>query len=124
MDLLLDNNNDLDLTDNKLSFTTTSSQIVRQRMQLTLHMNIGEWLFNTQIGLPWISKDNEEQLIGKNDKSYVDSIIRDEVRKIDGVVDVLSFNSHLDNTTRSYTLQAQVRLIDNTTVKLFEEIIF
>lgn len=124
MDLLLDSNNDLDITNNRITFTKNSSDLIRQRLQIKLHMNKGEWKFNILFGLPWITSGNNPQIIGKNDKSFVDSIIKDEIKKTDGVTEILTFNSTLDAQQRSYSLQGFVKLIDNTTVEIFEELTF
>ena len=122
MDLLLTTTNDLDLINNRIKLTATSTDLIRQRMQLTLHVNQGEWQFNTAFGLPWMTAGKLPQLIGKNDKSYVDSIIKDKIRKIEGVKDILTYTTTLDQTTRLYAIKGTVALIDNTTVEIFEEL--
>ena len=122
MDLLLDSNNDLDITNNRIRFTRTSSELIKQRIHIKLNTNKGEWKFNTLFGLPWITSNNEKQLIGKQDRSFVDATVKEAIRSTEGVVEISEFSSSLDTKVRSYTLQVRVKLINNTTVQIFEEL--
>jgi len=122
MDLLLDLNNDLDLTNNKISFTKNSSDLIRQRLQIKLHMNKGEWKFNILFGLPWMTSGNDLQIIGKNDKSLIDSIIKNEIKATEWVSEILSYNSTLDTQERVYSIKSFVKLKDNVTIEIFEEL--
>ena len=85
-------------------------------------MNKGEWKFNLLFGLPWMTSSNNPQLIGKNDKSFVDSIIKNEIRATEWVAEILSFNSTLDVVERVYSVKSFVKLKDNTTIEIFEEL--
>ena len=120
MDILLNDDGDLDLTNNRIKFTETSSSLIRQRMRISLHMNKGEWQFNINKGLPWITHGNNPQILSKSSEGFADAVIRAAILETEGVRSISKFNRNFDKQLRTYSLSIEVQLDDATTVELFE----
>ena len=124
MDILLTKDNDLDLIDNRIKLTSSSSDLIRQRLRNRLSLNKGEWKFNLLLGLPWVTSGDSEQILGKVESEFIDSKIKAEILKEDGVVKINSYVAQLNAKERIYSISCFVELIDNTTVELFERMTF
>ena len=109
MDLLLDSNNDIDLTNNLITLTSTTEKLTQQRLNIKLHTNQREWKFNISFGLPWITEGDQLQLSSKADKGYMDGVIQKAILETDHVLEILQYESHLDNTLRINSILATVR---------------
>lgn len=84
--------------------TSPYVQTVAQRLKIRLLTFRGEWIFDTDYGVPYY-----QRLLGiKNKKSTVDLIFQEEILKEAGVKQIVSFKSTLEN--RKYSLTTQVRV--------------
>ena len=106
MDILLDETGDIALSPTgSLSLTSRGPQEVGQRIYITLGTFLGEWFWNTQFGQPYY-----QTILTKGvDKGIVDSIYAVALRGTRGVIDILQFESVLDNVNRVYSAAAIVR---------------
>ncbi len=111
MDLLLDpNTNDLVFKNGAITVTSSQSEIVAQRLKVTLYTFLGEWFLDDEVGVPYF-----QQIFGKaRSKATVDVIFQNIISKDPGVVEIREFNSTLDNPSRGYSMSFKVRVSDGT----------
>lgn len=111
MDLLLNpDTNDLVFINGAAPVTQLMTQIVAQRLKITLYTFLGEWFLDTTIGVPYF-----QQIFGKiRTKSTIDLIFQRIISADPDVIEILSFDSSLAAETRGYSMTFQVRVSDNT----------
>lgn len=97
-------NNDYDLTDNKLTLHTENSQIVSQRIKIASQLGQGELFNNVLEGIPI----NLSSKI-RDDGSFVREYMMDYLSGIEGVNEVVRFQSKLNNKTRVLEVSVAVR---------------
>ena len=122
MDLLWNSNGDLDISQNKLKLATTSSQQIKQRLYLRLFTNQGEWVFNTQLGIPWITAGKEMQILAKGSESFTEAIIRKVILETEGVQKINSFDISYDPISREGKINVKVQIIGDVEIEIFEEL--
>lgn len=110
MDLLLDPiTNDLVFVNGQATVTYTQSEIVTQRLKITLSTFLGEWFLDTTIGVPYF-----QQIFGKGrTKSAVDVIFQRIIANDPGVIEIREFSSVLDSAGRGYEMVFTVRVANN-----------
>ncbi len=109
-DILLDKNGDIDISGSGVFSTTIS---VRQAILIHLRWFLGEWRFGPELGFPWF----EEVFVKNPNLTKLRYLIRDEIKKVDGVVDVSVDAIVFDKQKR----EAMVRYKCTTTEEIFEE---
>ena len=111
MDLLLDpTTNDLIFVNGQATVTQTQSEIVAQRLKITLYTFLGEWFLDTSIGVPYF-----QQIFGKiKSKAAIDVIFQNIISADEGVVEIKEFTSTLGTADRGYTMTFKVRVSDDT----------
>ena len=111
MDLLLDSDtNDIIFVNGQCPVTQRLTDVVAQRLKITLYTFLGEWFLDTSIGVPYF-----QQIFGKvRSKSTIDLIFQRIIANDPDVIEILSFESELAASTRGYTMTFQVRVRDNT----------
>lgn len=111
MDLLLDSDtNDIIFVNGQCPVTQRLTDVVAQRLKITLYTFLGEWFLDTSIGVPYF-----QQIFGKvRSKSTIDLIFQRVIANDPDVIEILSFESDLAASTRGYTMTFQVRVRDNT----------
>ena len=111
MDLLLDSDtNDIIFVNGQCPVTQRLTDVVAQRLKITLYTFLGEWFLDTSIGVPYF-----QQIFGKvRSKSTIELIFQRVIANDPDVIEILSFESELAASTRGYTMTFQVRVRDNT----------
>ncbi|QNR53873.1 putative tail lysozyme [Pseudomonas phage phiK7A1] len=111
MDLLLDPvTHDLVFVNGQATVTQTQSEIVTQRLKITLYTFLGEWFLDTSVGVPYF-----QQIFGKvRSKSAIDVIFQNIIANDEGVVEIREFSSDLSTGDRGYTMTFKVRCKDDT----------
>lgn len=108
MDLLLNReagSYDLAFVNGECPTTTDAVDRTAQRLYIRLKTFFGEWWWDTTYGVPWL-----EKILGyKVRKQTVDMILQEQILLENGVIEIVSFNSSLDNSTRAYTCSFRVR---------------
>lgn len=100
---------DLDLTGNKLRLTQNAGEEVRQKIEITLNTNKGEWIYNVAFGIPYFKNQyNPVQLLGKSTPGLIDSLIEEAIMNIDGVSSIQSYRSVTDKKERRTTITFKV----------------
>ena len=111
MDLLLENN-DIVFVNGECPVTHTQKDVVAQRLKITLQTFLEEWFLNLDVGIPYFQRVFQKHL----NKTSVDAIFQQAIIDDPGVVELLSYNSTLNSTARGFSLEFEVRVVDNTTV--------
>lgn len=110
MDLLLDPiTNDLVFVNGQATVTQTQSEIVAQRLKITLYTFLGEWFLDTTVGVPYF-----QQIFGKGrSKAAIDVIFQRFISNDPGVIEIREFSSVLEPQGRGYVMVFTVRVADN-----------
>ncbi len=97
VDLYLDPaTGDLDLTNSRVRLTQNIEEAVRQKLEITLRTFRGELFSNINFGVPYLeNEDNPVQLFGEASQIVFDTEIKSQILSVEGVVDILSYNSFL-----------------------------
>lgn len=98
------NTNDLFIFNNKLGIIDGIDE-VRQRVMIALHHEYQEYFLNVPAGVPW-----NELILGSKNMRIVESILRDIVLNVPGVVSIISFaidTPRLSNN-RKLTISMQI----------------
>ena len=106
MDLLIDQEvGDLVFANGYTLTTSDEANVVAQRIYIHLRTFKGEWFMDTPYGVPWF------EIFGKKNitKGYVDRILQEEVYKVEGVREVVDWESSLNNQSRNYQVTFSVR---------------
>lgn len=110
-DLYLDEvTGDIALVGNSPVLIKDQLSLVRQRVQIRLDTFLGEWFYNSEVGVPYF----EEILTQRYQKSLVDSIIRSEVLDTEGVIEITSFESTLNKADRKLDFYMEVTTTDGS----------
>ena len=80
----------------------TQQELIRQRILINLRFFLGEWFANTAIGVPYF-----RSVFGKDTKQATDTIFRETIKAVPGVLKITQFVSSVDNE-RKYTLTFSV----------------
>ena len=92
-------------------FTTLSRQdSLRQRLDIRIKTQKGTWFLNISYGIDWL----DEVFSDTSTKSSVDALIQAEILKEDQVESIIGFTSSVNNSTRTYTCDFKVKLVDQT----------
>lgn len=106
MDLLIDQEvGDLVFANGYTLTTSDEANVVAQRIYIHLRTFKGEWFMDTLYGVPWF------EIFGKKNitKGSVDRILQEEVYKVEGVREVVAWESSLNNQSRNYQVTFSVR---------------
>lgn len=113
MDLLLDPIiHDIVFINGACPVTQERIDVVPQRLKIRLLTFLGEWVFNTAYGVPYM-----QSILGKKtSKEAVDNILREQILLEEGVAEILTFNSTF--IERIYSLSFKFRCTDGTVANL------
>ena len=114
MDLLLDTvTHDMVFTNGGTSVTSQLTEIVAQRLKIKLLTFKGEWILNTEFGIPYFT-----DVFGKvSSKTYVDAIFQKAIIETEGVTKITSFYSEVSNS-RHYVVTFSVSTSSGETVTI------
>jgi len=101
IDLLADEaTGDLNTDGNDFNFVATTSQSLRQRIELRVNTWQGEWAFNTAFGLPVRQRIMTQSLT----KSQIDAEYIAQINLEPDVTGILNIQSDIDRNSRDYKL--------------------
>lgn len=110
MDIRLNSDHDIDMTNLSMSFTDDSNgESIQQRLKIKLWSFQGEWYWNTDYGVPYFQSILGQKATSKED---VDDIFRDQITSTPGVISLLSYSSDFDSTLRAFSLDFKVLATD------------
>ena len=103
LDLKLNSDHDLDITNYDLSIVSEIDRVV-QKLKIRLLFFYQEWYLDTAIGIPYY----DEILIKNPDIGNVEAIIINEILDTPDVLELLSFDSFFDKEKRVYSVEFKV----------------
>lgn len=95
----LDANNDYTFGHGREDYLVDTPQTVAQAVFTAMRLLLGEWFLDTTVGVPWLT-----QIVGRNKKDSYDQILKATIRGVQGVVDIGTYSSSLDQDTRVLTV--------------------
>lgn len=112
MDLLLDEDlHDIIFVNGQAPVTDTQLTTVSQRLKVRLQTFLGEYFINTVAGVPYYQK-----IFGKiRSKATVDTIFQKQILEDAGVLEIVSYESSLDNSLRALQVTFTVRTSEGVT---------
>lgn len=110
MDLKLDTNGDLDVTDNEMTLVTGYDAIA-QHLKIRLKTFMGEWFLDTRIGIPYF----QEFLIKNPNRLIMDTRLREAILETPGIIALGQLNYEFEPTTRAMDITFSATLTGDTT---------
>lgn len=112
MDILLDEDtHDIVFINGDVPTTQGQKVTVAQRLKVRLQTFLGEYFLNTTIGVPYY-----QRIFGKiKNKSTVDTIFQREILSDEGVLEITSYRSDLDVSSRFLQVTFTVRTSEGIT---------
>jgi hypothetical protein len=96
-----------------MDFYTNSPEAVGQSVVTRLKLWVNEWFLNVEEGTLWL-----QGVIGKQQQSTVDTILRSRILETQGVTDITSYDSIIDPDTRKLSLNVTIdTLYGSTTIQ-------
>lgn len=112
-DILLDPvTHDILLSNGSMSLCTELKELTRQRVEITLKTFLGEWFANTLFGVPYF-----QTIYGKNTKTAADIAIKSAIQGVEGIVELISFESSLDTSIRKLTVTFKALCTDGAIIE-------
>ena len=99
----LTSTNDYSFGNGQLNYFINTPAAVGQVVETSLLLFLGEWYLNTDDGMPWF-----ESVLGKHTKVQADNAIQDYILKVEGVVDIGTYESIIDPVQRRFTVMMTV----------------
>jgi hypothetical protein len=95
------------------NYLVNSPQAVAQCVYTALRLLLGEWFLDTTAGVPWLTK-----VIGFGTESTQDTVVRNAILGVQGVTEILSYNSERVGTVFTITDLVVATLYGPATVPL------
>lgn len=109
IDILLDENNDIDLTNGTMQLTPTLEQSTRQQILITLNTFRSEWRFNTNFGIPYIKmNENKVHLMGVGGDRLVNNYIKVGILSCEGVIKISNYDFEFNKSLGTFTIDFTV----------------
>ena len=99
------NTNDYLLTGSSLSLHTESAPLVAQRIRIAVQTGQGELFNNVLEGIPFQISSRL-----KGEEAFAEEFMKDYIANVEGVAEVVNFQSSLDPHTRIFNVKAAVRI--------------
>lgn len=110
--LLNEKTNDIVFENGDFVWTKDNTELLRQRISITLQTWQGEWFWDTSFGTPY-----KQSILGKNrDKKEVDAIFIGIINSFDDVESLEEFESTYNIGDIRYELSFRVKAVDGDTV--------
>lgn len=102
----LDPENDYTFGNSAQDFYVNVPNTVGQAVETALMLWLGEWYLDTSLGVPYI-----QGVLGKHTKGVADGTIQNQVTEVQGVVNIESYASQIDDVARTMDVQLTVNTI-------------
>ena len=108
MDLFMDisRSGDLVYVNGPTLAKTNLPDVVAQRVYIKLRTFAGEWLFDENYGVDYLG-----QILGKRlvSKEFIDGLIQEAILDVEGVSEIVSWESSISASDRIYTCKFKIR---------------
>ena len=108
---------DLDLSSQGIELFDNNTDVVAQRVKIALLTHHGEWFRDVDLGVPYRAFSAI-----KNSKELIDEYLREYVRGVEDVEELIDYSSVLDGDTRVLTVNLSIRTSSGQIVNLFLEV--
>ena len=107
VDLYLDpTTHDVVVKDFNLVITETKQDLITQKLKIKLLWFMEEWFLNRQYGIPYF----QEVFIKGVDMDTLDNVFRTAIKQEDGVLDLISYSSSINESLRTLTITSKIRV--------------
>jgi hypothetical protein len=101
-----DENGDMVFGNSLLDFYINSPEAVAQSVETRLKLWLGEWFVDVSEGTEY-----RENVLGVGKSKSADLTIRRRILETDGVLEIISFDSNIDEDSRGLTIRASINTI-------------
>ncbi len=114
MEFQLTDEGDLDLHEGStVHLCHTKQHMIYQKIKDSFRVNKGSWPYDLDYGTPWVENPNNNLgILNKVPVAIFNSEIKKSISKIDGVKEILSFETAMNRETRVVQVKVSV-MIDN-----------
>lgn len=103
-DILLNNSNDLEISNFDLVLTNDNEGVV-QRIKRLLLTTKGEWFLDTDLGTPWL-----DDILGrKNSLDSIKSVLVNVILKVDSVQKIEDIQLNFDEINRKLNINIAIK---------------
>lgn len=106
----LDSNGDFVFGNGLMDFYQNSPEAVGQSVLTRLKLWVNEWFLNVEEGTLWL-----QGILGKQQQSTIDTIIRSRILETEGVTDITAYDSIIDPDTRKLSLNVTIDTLYGST---------
>lgn len=99
-------NNDFSFGNGQLDYYFNVPAAVGQNVETGLMLWQGEWYLDTSLGTPYVAG-----VLGKTTQAVADGTIQNQVVNTEGVTDISSYSSSVNDQTRHMDIQVSVDTI-------------
>lgn len=99
---------DVDLSSGTIELFTSNPRAVAQRVKVAILRRRREWFRDINSGVPYYTEFFQR----KNNKNFIDQFMINYISKIEGVQEVVQYNSSLDASTRTLNITFTIKTID------------
>ena len=111
LDIALAADGDVDTTDDALHLTRWDAAGIAQRLQIRLRTDLGEYLLDTTLGVPWT-----RDVLGKGVSAQaVEALLRRVILATPGVTRILDLTVALDRVTRTLSFDFRAACVTLST---------
>jgi len=104
---LIPQTNKFAIADHQWRFTKSKSEYIAQKIRHTISVFKGEWFMDTELGIPYIDKDDVRAYMHRR---MILTALQVRIGEVQGVERFLSFTSSLDKGTRILRVDFVVQL--------------
>ena len=111
LDIALGPDGDLDVTDDALHLTRWDAAGIAQRLQIRLRTDLGEYLLDTTLGVPWT-----RDVLGKGVSAQaVEALLRRAILATPGITRIFELTVAIDRVTRTLAFDFRAGCVTLTT---------
>lgn len=103
MDIHLNRDLEIELVNNEIVLND-GSEAIRQHLQTTFGLFLGEWFLDETAGVPWF----RDILIKKPSFVVIDAVLKDTILSVPGVISITKYEFNYDPAVRMATLNFTV----------------
>lgn len=104
---------DLDFGDDGRLSWVSGDALIKQRVEIRLRAETGEWTYDTGLGLPY----RKHILVKNPDMVLIRGLIVSQVKKVPGVRQVLKMDPVFDRASRHLTITFRIRTENSTIIE-------
>lgn len=106
--ILLNESGDIEFDENGMLKLVDETDEIVQRNKIALSINQGEWIFNTNLGVPWVKLMKDKF---KDERDY-EREIKIELDKDDDIEEIENIESEFDREKRILKIEFSGKLVN------------